>query len=120
MTPVKLNQKKKPKYHNVKTVVDGISFDSKREAARYQQLKLLERKGEISDLRLQVPFELIPSQRIDGKLLEREIKYIADFVYKKHGKTIVEDVKSIATKTKEYIIKRKLMLYNHGIQIVEF
>ena len=115
MTPAKQN--KKPKYHNVKTVVDGIKFDSKREATRYQYLKMLERKGEISDLRLQVPFVLIPSQRVDGCVAEREIKYIADFVYSQQGATIVEDSKG--AKTKDYVQKRKLMLWVHGIRINE-
>ena len=100
------------KYRNRKTVYDGITFDSQREANRYAELKLLERAGEISDLKLQVPFELIPKQ--PG---ERAVKYIADFVYTEDGQTVVEDVKG--KKTRDYIIKRKLMLWRHGITIKE-
>ena len=100
------------KYRNRKTVYDGITFDSQREASRYAELKLLERAGEISDLKLQVPFELIPKQ--SG---ERAVKYIADFVYLEGGKSVVEDVKG--KKTRDYIIKRKLLLWRHGITIKE-
>lgn len=117
MIPVAIKQKKKPKYHNVKTVVDGITFDSKREATRYQYLKMLERKNEISDLRLQVPFVLVPSQRIDGRVIEQPMKYVADFVYRQQGQTVVEDSKG--ARTKDYINKRKLMLWIHGIRIKE-
>lgn len=102
------------KYKNRKTVVDGITFDSKREAERYKELCLLERGGLITDLRLQVPFELIPKQ--SG---ERAVKYVADFVYREQGDTIVEDVKSPASRTPLYTIKRKLMLERHGIRIRE-
>lgn len=106
------------KYHSKQTCVDGIKFDSKKEATRYCELKLLQRAGEIKDLQRQVRFELIPSQRIDGRIVERPISYIADFVYtNKDGQQIVEDTKGI--KTREYIIKRKLMLYIKGVQIVE-
>ena len=122
------------KYNATKCLVDGIEFASKREANRYLELRLLERAKEISNLRLQVDFELIPNQYATEKrygkngqplkdkqvLLERKVVYRADFVYTdKDGKTVVEDTKSIATRTPEYIIKRKLMLYRHGIQIIE-
>ena len=100
------------KYRNRRTVYDGITFDSQREANRYAELKLLERAGEISDLKLQVPFELIPKQ--PG---ERAVKYIADFVYTEDGQTVVEDVKG--KKTRDYIIKRKLLLWVHGIKVRE-
>lgn len=73
--------------------------------------------GVISDLKMQVPFELIPSQKRDGKTVERPVKYIADFVYTQDGETIVEDAKGM--RTKEYIIKRKLMLMRYGIRIRE-
>lgn len=124
----------KSKYNNKKIVVDGITFDSQKEAMRYGQLKLLERAGEISDLKLQVPFELLPNQyetierfskggkRLkDGlKLVERGVTYVADFTYNTGGKIVVEDVKSKATRKKEsYIIKRKLMRYLKGIAIKE-
>lgn len=120
------------KYNAHKTEVDGIEFPSKHEANRYCELKLLERAGEISDLRLQVDFELIPNQYRTEKrygkngkelkdkevLLERKVVYRADFVYTdKDGSMVVEDTKGF--KTKEYLIKRKLMLYVHGIQIQE-
>lgn len=105
------------KYHSKKTIVNGIAFDSKKEANRYFELSLLEKSGVITDLRRQAKFELIPSQRIDGKVVERSVNYVADFVYKQHGKTVVEDTKGF--KTKDYIIKRKLMLYIHGIRVKE-
>ena len=111
------------KYGNHKTEVDGLRFDSKKEAVRWAELKLLERAGEIFDLQMQVPFVLIPVQRDEtGKVIEREVKYIADFTYRdrKTGRLTVEDVKSPATKkNKEYIIKRKLMMYRHGLRIKE-
>lgn len=123
------------KYNAQKVVYDGITFDSKREAKRYQVLKLLERSGEISNLRLQVEYELIPNQykteerygkngrRLKDKqvLLERKCCYVADFVYtdNRTGETVVEDTKSEATRTPEYIIKRKLMLAKYGIGVRE-
>ena len=100
------------KYGAVKTIIDGIQFDSKREAQRYAELKLLERAGAIQNLQRQVEFELIPKQ--DG---EKPVKYKADFVYTENGQTVVEDAKGM--KTKDYIIKRKLMLWIHGIKIRE-
>lgn len=109
--------KKTSKYHNKKTVCDGITFDSKHEASRYQKLKVLLNAGEITELRLQVPFELIPTTRLNGKTF-RSIKYIADFVYKdKDGSEIVEDAKGM--KTDVYKMKKKLMAYMHHIVIKE-
>lgn len=107
------------KYGNIKVEIDGINFDSKKEAARWQELKLLERAHEISNLRRQVKYELIPHQYADDgkKIAERGVSYIADFVYDVDGKTVVEDTKGV--RTNEYIIKRKLMLYMHGIKINE-
>jgi hypothetical protein len=116
------------KYHAKKTIVDGEIFDSKKESRRWQELKLLEQVGEITDLKRQVLFELIPAQREPdavgphggkkrGKVLERPITYVADFVYRQNGEQIVEDVKGM--KTQSYIIKRKLMLYRYGIRILE-
>jgi len=105
------------KYHNKKVVVDGIAFDSKKEARRYSELLLLERAGAIQGLQRQVKFELIPSQRYDGKVVERPCHYIADFTYHENGNLIVEDTKGL--KTKDYIIKRKLLLYLCGIRIRE-
>jgi len=100
------------KYHNKKITVNGIKYDSEKEYNRYCELKLLERAGIIKDLQRQVEYELLPKQ--DG---ERAVKYKADFVYTENGKQIVEDVKGY--RTKDYIIKRKLMLYQHGIKIFE-
>ena len=105
------------KYGNRKVIHDGIEFDSVKEAQRYCELKLMQRAGVISDLQLQVPFELIPTQRIDGKLAEKAVNYVADFVYQQNGAQVVEDTKGV--RTKEYIIKRKLMLWVHGIRIRE-
>lgn len=109
------------KYRSQKTVVDGITFDSKHEAQRYAELKLLERAGKISDLQLQRTFTLIGTQRDkDGKVIERPVTYKADFVYKdKTGAMVVEDTKAPPTRTKDYVIKRKLMLSIYGIRIKE-
>lgn len=105
------------KYCNKKIVIDGIRFDSKKEAKRYQDLKLLEKAGVIFGLQLQVPFELVPKQMEDGKVIERAVTYKADFVYWQDGKVVVEDTKGF--RTPDYIIKRKLMLERHGIRIRE-
>ena len=102
---------------------------SRKEARREAQLRLLQRAGQISQLRTQVPFELIPAQygpgttgprggKKSGRCLERSVVYVADFVYlDRDGQQIVEDSKGF--RTKDYIIKRKLMLWVHGIQIRE-
>lgn len=105
------------KYHAKKTELDGITFDSRKEAQRYAELKLLERSGAIHNLQRQVRYELIPAQKKDGKTIERACHYIADFVYEDNGKTVVEDVKGY--RTKEYVLKRKLMLQVHGIEVRE-
>ena len=116
------------KYHAHKITVNGLTFDSKKEARRYSELLLLQQKGLISDLQRQVKFVLIPAQREPeiigarggvkkGKVIEKECSYYADFVYTQGVKIVVEDTKGI--KTKDYIIKRKLMLYVHGIRIKE-
>lgn len=104
------------KYHNQKTEIDGIKFDSKKEAGRYLVLKMMEDNGEISDLRRQVKYMLIPKQRICGKN-ERAIYYVADFVYCKGDTFVVEDVKGM--KTRVYKLKRRLMKLIHGIEVVE-
>ena len=98
------------KYHNRATG----GYSSAKEYRRAQELKVLQQGGAIRELREQVPFELIPKQ---GK--ERACKYIADFVYCEDGKTVVEDVKSPASRTKDYVIKRKLMQHVHGIVVRE-
>ena len=106
---------RKSKYGNKKTTVDGVKYDSRKEARRYLELKALEEQGKISELKQQVKFELIPRQ--DG---EKATRYIADFTYMQNGELVVEDVKSPATRENGvYIIKRKLMLERHGIRIKE-
>jgi len=110
------------KYHSRKVVTaDGQSFDSRREYRRYLQLRELEVAGKIEGLERQCRYGLLPTQRDPetGKALERPVVYIADFVYRTiPGKTlVVEDAKGV--RTPEYVIKRKLMLYIHGIQIKE-
>lgn len=105
------------KYNNRKTFLNGITFDSAKEANRYRELSLMLSAGLISDLKRQVKYILIPSQKLGGKVAERPVTYIADFVYTENGEVIVEDTKGV--KTKDYIIKRKLMLYIYGIRIKE-
>lgn len=123
------------KYGNRKCQYNDIVFDSKHEMQRYKELLLLQRAGEIEDLKLQERFELIPAQyelcveiyksgphkgqTKRGKLLERPVEYVADFVYWDVKKCclVVEDTKGV--KTKEYIIKRKLMLYKYGLRVLE-
>lgn len=105
------------KYKNKKTLFEGIKFDSIKERDYYIVLKQREKEGQITDLKLQSKFELIPKQ--DG---ERAVNYLADFDYfdNQLGQRIVADVKSKITKElSTYIIKRKLMLYVHGLRIVE-
>lgn len=106
---------KRRKYGNIKVG----NADSKAEARRIAVLKLMEQAGKISDLRLQVKYELIPAQYIGGKCVERAVTYKADAAYMEDGRLVVEDIKSPATKTPQYVIKRKLMLWVHGIQVVE-
>ena len=117
---------KRSKYGSRKITRNGITFDSAKEARRYGELLLLERAGAIANLQMQVKFVLIPAQyettytktgKEKQKCIERECSYIADFVYYENGKKVVEDTKGF--KTKDYIIKRKLMLYVHGIEIKE-
>lgn len=104
------------KYHAQKTTIDGIQFDSAREAKRFTKLRALEDAGKIQGLRLQVPFELVPSFECDG-VKYRGMKYIADFVYYRNGKQVVEDTKGV--KTAEYKLKKKLMAYVNHINIEE-
>lgn len=106
------------KYHNQKTVIDGITFDSKHEGHRYWELKMMERAGEIRDLQLQYPFELLPAQKEGKKCVERAVKYVADFVYyDKNGNLVVEDAKGV--KTELYRLKKKMLRYFKGIEIKE-
>ena len=123
------------KYGNKKITYQGEEFDSKRECFRYIDLEFLVSCGAIKNLRRQVKYELIPVQRekstrvykkgrkkgqpIEGKIIEKAVNYVADFVYIDNatGKEVVEDAKGM--RTKDYVIKRKLMLYIHGIKIRE-
>ena len=118
------------KYGARKVCVDGITFDSIREARRYKDLKLLQAAGKISDLRLQVSFELVPAlyehsgevytkgkhkgQPKRGKCIEKAVIYKDDFVYTENGRQIAEDAKGMPTK--DYIIKRKLFKQLYGDQ----
>ena len=104
------------KYGAKKVQVDGITFDSKKEASRYQVLKLMEQAGAIQNLELQKRFELIPSFKVDGKTI-RGITYKADFCYYENGQYIVEDVKGYRTEV--YKLKAKLFAYRYGFQIKE-
>lgn len=125
------------KYNAKKVVYDGIEFDSRKECKRYIELKKLQDDGVITDLELQRKFVLIPLQREEcneiitkgknkncfkkGKVLERECAYFADFYYIKDGKIVVEDTKGYRRggAYTVFTIKRKLMLYNYGIKVVE-
>ena len=121
---------KKRKYGNNKIDIDGEKFDSMKEYWRYLELKHMQTEGQITELQRQVKFVLLPAQREadtigkrggvkKGNVIEREVAYYADFVYKlaDTGALIVEDTKGM--KTTEYIIKRKMMLFFHGIRIKE-
>lgn len=104
------------KYHSRKTTIDGIQFDSAKEAKRFTKLRDMEKAGEIEGLRLQVPFEILPSFECEG-VKYRGMKYIADFVYYRDGKQVVEDTKG--WKTSEYRMKKKLMAYINHVNIEE-
>lgn len=126
--------RRKSKYGNRQIIKDGQAFDSVKEARRWCELCLLEKAGEITDLRRQVEFPLLPTQREEstevyqrgeskgkpkpGKVIEKPVVYVADFVYKtKEGETVVEDTKGF--RTKDYVLKRKMLLYFHKIKISE-
>jgi hypothetical protein len=104
------------KYHAKKTTVDGITFDSKREADRYLVLKGMEEDGAIEDLRRQVRYEIVPAFDVDGKHY-RSVFYVADFVYREDGHEVIEDVKGM--KTDVYRLKSKLVAYRYGMNIRE-
>lgn len=125
---------RKPRQNNTSVTVCGIKFDSKWEADRYLQLLYLEQQGVIRDLQLQKKFELIPAVREPdtvgkrggvkrGKVIERAVNYVADFVYIKNGETVVEDAKGYydtsSAMYKVFIIKRKLMLWRYGLRVKE-
>lgn len=107
------------KYGAVKDSRQGITFDSKKEARRYDALVLLLKSGEITDLRIQPEFTLIEAYtKPDGERV-RALRYRADFSYREKGVLVVEDVKSAATRTRTYLDKRKLMREIHGIEVRE-
>ena len=114
------------KYGNKKIVVDGIQFDSQKEARRYSELKILEKQGVIEDLELQKKYVLIPAQKDEnGKVIERACNYIADFVYfdNEKRKVVVEDVKGYRDTSSagyaKFVIKRKLMRYLFNVAVEE-
>lgn len=120
------------KYRSKKIEVDGMTFDSRKEYRRWCELSLLERAGKITDLQRQIKYVLIPTQYEPptvgkngalkrGKVIERECSYVADFVYIENGNLVVEDVKGYkgGGAYSVFTIKRKLMLYVHGIRIKE-
>lgn len=127
----------KQKYGNEKVFFDGLEFDSRKEADRYFELKMLQRAGQIQNLELQKKFELIPAQyetverygkngrrlKDGARCIEQAVTYTADFVYTENGQTIVEDTKGYRDPASagyaKFVIKRKLMLYIHGIKIKE-
>lgn len=110
---------KKSKYRNEKTIVNGIKYDSKKEAKRATELETQERLGLIKNLEKQKKYVLQPSFKFLGKTI-REIAYVADFVYEEKGNLVVEDVKSPITRANPvYKIKKKMMMYIHGIEIKE-
>lgn len=117
------------KYGAKKVVFDGITFDSKKEGLYYLKLKDMERCGEISNLRMQVPYELLPAiykdevvhlktkDKVIKKCVQRAVNYIADFVYTKDGKEYIIDTKGM--KLPDYILKKKMMLALLGLEIIE-
>ena len=117
------------KYHAKKVVFDGITFDSRKEGLYYLKLKDMERRGEISELRLQVPYELLPAiyrdeivhlktkDKVIKRLIQRAVTYVADFVYVQDGKEIVIDAKGM--RLPDYILKKKMMLALKGIEVIE-
>ena len=122
--------KRKAKYGNKKAKANGRVFDSRTERGRYYTLQTLEKAGEISDLRMQVPFEIIPAiyETVEvqlktktkqvQKLVQRASHYVADFVYKdKDGNMVVEDSKGF--RIPEYLLKKKMMRAFLGITIKE-
>ena len=135
--PYSLRRSKKNKYNAKSVEYDGIKFDSKKEARRYFELKLLEKAGEIEQLQRQTVFELIPAQYVavprygkngkrlkDGvKCVEQKCVYIADFTYLRDGELVVEDVKGYRDPRSagyaKFVIKRKLMRWRFGIEIIE-
>ena len=110
---------KKPRYRNEPITVDGEKFASKKQYARWCQLKMLEQAGKVSNLRREVPFELAPGVTLSGKR-KPSVRYYADAVYEEDGAKVVEDTKSdITRRDPVYRIKKHLMMSVHGIEIME-
>lgn len=109
----------KRKYNNQPTERNGIKFDSRKEANRYEELMLLLKAGEISDLKLQPQFTLQESYMTPEGERIRAIRYVADFSYTQGSRMVVEDVKSKATATTQYKMKKKLMQERFGISVKE-
>lgn len=104
--------KKRHKYNARRVTVDGYTFDSKAEARRYNQLRLLQRAGDIADLELQPSFELQPGFTDASGKRQRAIRYVADFAYTlPDGRRVVEDVKGVETAV--FKLKRKLFLFTY-------
>lgn len=120
--PVARSRKKKPKYNNKRIEFQGMKFDSKKELKRYLELKDLEKRGLISDLELQIAFELAPSVKLQGEdRAKPALRYVADFVYMLNDVKIIEDVKSAITRKNDvYRIKKHLMKHIHNIDISEY
>lgn len=125
-----IKRQKGTKYHNKKVEFGGLSFDSKKEMQRYLVLKEAQDKGIISDLQRQVKFELIPAiketyiehlktkDKVKERTIQLAITYTCDFLYKKDGKTIIEDVKAASFMIpKEFVIKEKLFRWKYGFPI---
>jgi hypothetical protein len=111
-------QRGRQKYGNKHTEIDGEKFDSGAEAKRWVDLLWLAKAGKLHSLRRQVIYELIPKQARPSGGFERPCSYIADFVYTdEKGKQVVEDVKGASPDV--WVIKRKLMLRVHGVEVVE-
>lgn len=112
-------RQKKSKYGNIKTQIGGITFDSRKEAGRYAELMAMQRAGKIRDLHLQQDFTLQEAFTEPTGSRIRAIRYKCDFTYIEDGKLVVEDVKSRATKTAVYAMKKKMMQQKFGIEIKE-
>lgn len=110
---------KQNKYHNKKVYYDGHWFDSQKEKSWYIKYKLMEQAGEIKDLKMQFPFTLIETFKLQDKTYRKTI-YKADFTFiDKEGKYHVIDVKSPSTRTQVYQLKKKLLAWKYGIEIEE-
>jgi hypothetical protein len=114
-------QERRGKYKNRRVTVDGLKFDSEKEAGRWFDLVALEKAGQIAELKRQVPFELAPAVHLAGEKRKKPaLRYLADATYVIAGQLVVEDTKSDVTrKLGEYRIKKHLMATVHGIHIKE-